>query len=371
MHFIHAGNNIQTKKVAKQKKKNRKTEGSGGAGRSTVVFPPREPSFTGLDFKFSVLPGGGRAPESGPWSRGPTLCGRRGRCSRGGRTRREVRSGLHSGKSRGSRLSGGFSERAPGLRELLSLPAAAAHAQAQTLQTEPQAAGVPPRDPPAPPAEPPGARAPATRPLRVTRALRGPGGPRRDLSASPAAPPPVPPGPTLSRRCWAERPAGPGPRAPHLGGHGGRILGPGRPAPLPRRVCRPESAGRGRRQRRLRLGPGAAAAAAPPRPRVSALGDSSRRPLLQFLKLPGCAAPAPAGRASHLPRRARRGRRKRARCPRPARPPLPLSAPARSLHPGPRLRAPFVPALRAASASGGRGRITAPGRSLPGRPWGR
>ena len=173
------------------------------------------------------------------------------------------------------------------------------------------------------------------------------------------------------RRCWAERPAGPGPRAPHLGGHGGRIPSPGRPAPLPRRVCRPELAGRGRRRRRLRLGPGAAAAAAPPGPRVSALGDSSRRPLLQFLKLPGCAAPAPAGRASHLPRRARRGRRKRARCPRPARPPLPLSAPARSLRPGPRLRAPFVAALRAASASGGRGRGRRPGhgpRPLPAWP---
>lgn len=38
------------------------------------------------------------------------------------------------------------------------------------------------------------------------------------------------------------------------------------------------------------------------------LGDSRRRPRLQFLKVPGCAAPAPAGQASHGPRRARRKR---------------------------------------------------------------
>lgn len=111
-------------------------------------------------------------------------------------------------------------------------------------------------------------------------------------------------------------------------------------------------------RRRLRPGPESRLWATP-----------AAAPLLQFLKLPGCAAPAPAGRASHPPRRARRGRRKRARCPRPARPPLPLSAPARSLRLGPRRRRPLSQGSGPRPPSGGRGRARSRSPSRPRPAW--
>nr|CAI9708223.1 unnamed protein product [Rangifer tarandus platyrhynchus] len=247
------------------------------------------------------------------------------------------------------RRAGGFAGRAPGsCGNFPSLsPGRGPHAQAQTLQTALRAAGVPPRAPQ------PSPRAPRPRPL-VRPACPEPGRGRVGPGATPRPPrlrcrprtPPAgrdpPPAPPQGRAAGP----GPGPRSPHLGGHGGRICPPpsardgrllSRAAAIgPRRPDESEGGGGGygwapaRRRRRLRPGPESRLWATP-----------AAAPLLQFLKLPGCAAPAPAGRASHLSRRARRGRRKRARCPRPARPPLPLSTPARSLRLGPRRRRPL------------------------------
>lgn len=102
-----------------------------------------------------------------------------------------------------------------------------------------------------------------------------------------------------------------------------------------------------------------------------------RRPLLQFLKVPGCAAPAPAGRASHLPRRARRPAEARPGPSAAARPPRLLAAPAlRRAAPPPRAVAAAAgrpwsrmgAASRAAAGSGQAPRAMA--RTLRGRPTG-
>lgn len=68
---------------------------------------------------------------------------------------------------------------------------------------------------------------PSAPPLRCPKRRPGP----RGLASDPAGalrPP-------SRRRRGAERPARPAPRAPHLGGHGGRFPGPAGPAGLPRR----------------------------------------------------------------------------------------------------------------------------------------
>lgn len=201
----------------------------------------------------------------------------------------------------GSRRAGSSSGRAPGsCGNFPSLPPGRGpHAQAQTLQTAPRAAGVPPRAPQ------PSPRAPWLRPRPLVRpacpepgpSWVGPGAtprpPRRRRRPRPRPPPRPSPAPPQGRAAGP----GPGPRSPHLGGHGGRIsplaLGPGRSAPLPRRGYRPQAARRkrGRRRRQLQLGPGAAAA--PPRPRVSALGDSSRRPAPPVPETPRLRGPRP------------------------------------------------------------------------------
>lgn len=168
------------------------------------------------------------------------------------------------------------------------------------------------------------------------------------------------------RRRGAERPVRPAPRAPHLGGHGGRFPGPGGSAGLPR--CGASALGGRGGRLRLRFGGSAAAARRggsasallsalrPPR-----LGDSRRRPRLQFLKVPGCAAPAPAGQASHGPRRARRKRAWGL-----GRSPASSPAPASALTPPP--EAPSTGALARAAAAGpdgrrGRGLVSAAERS--------
>lgn len=96
---------------------------------------------------------------------------------------------------------------------------AAARAQAQTLRRRraPRRRGSRPSPPP--PASPRRhagggwlGRGPALGPAERPPGLLGP-------------PPPAPP--TLPVPPWAERPAGPAPRAPHLGGHGGRVPRPG------------------------------------------------------------------------------------------------------------------------------------------------
>lgn len=211
---------------------------------------------------------------------------------------REAGDGQQPPGARGSRAAGTFR------------PGALASAQVQTLQS----------------------RLPGSRPQRSSApvpeaAARAAGiheRPRRGSSAS-----------LPRRRSGAERPARPAPRAPHLGGHGGRFPGPAGPAGLPRRGASfgPRQAARtaaavaggcGPARRRGGSVSALLSALGPPR-----LGTSRRRPRLQFLKVPGCAAPAPAGQASHGPRRARRGRRKRAwglgRSP--ASTPAPASAP--------------------------------------------
>lgn len=120
---------------------------------------------------------------------------------------------------------------------------------------------------------------------------------RRGASASP-------------RRRGAERPVRPAPRAPHLGGHGGRFPGPGGPAGLP---CCGASALSGRGGRlRLRFGGCGPARRLRLSPALGAPAPAARRlpppPAPAVPESPGCAAPAPAGQASHGPRRARRKR---------------------------------------------------------------
>lgn len=184
-------------------------------------------------------------------------------------------------------------------------------------------------------AKPPPGRTPLPPALLRSGARGGGPGPRRLASDPPGA---------LRHPSAAAEPNG---RAglrrapPHLGGHGGRFPGPGGPAGLRRRGasalagggrtasavsggCGPARRGTARLCAEAPSSPPLLSALGPPR-----LGDSRRRPRLQFLKVPGCAAPAPAGQASHGPRRARRGRRKRAwglgRSP--ASSPAPASAP--------------------------------------------
>lgn len=213
---------------------------------------------------------------------------------------REAGDGRQPPGVRGSRAAGTFR------------PGALASAQVQTLQSR------------LPGSRPQRSSAPV--PEAAARAAGTRERPRRGSSAS-----------LPRRRSGAERPARPAPRAPHLGGHGGRFPGPAGPAGLPRRGASfgPRRAARTAAAAAVAGGCGPArrrggsvsallSALGPPR-----LGASRRRPRLQFLKVPGCAAPAPAGQASHGPRRARRGRRKRAwglgRSP--ASTPAPASAP--------------------------------------------
>lgn len=282
----------------------------------------------------------------------------------------------------GSRRAGSSSGRAPGsCGNFPSLRARPRPTRSGANFADGAASGRGPA--PRPPAETPSAPAPAPRPPCVPRARPELGGPRRDPSASPAAPPPAPPPPAATLPRAAAGPSGrPGARAalpsPWWPWRADLppALGPGRSAPLPRRGYRPQAAGRkrGRRRRQLRLGPGAAAA--PPRPRVSALGDSSRRPAPPVPETPRLRGPRP--RRPSLPSTAACAAR-----PAEARP-VPWAGPASSPtfrprpEPPPRAAppAPFVAGLGAASPERrpGSGRIMVPpptASRLAAPPWGR
>lgn len=106
------------------------------------------------------------------------------------------------------------------------------------------------------------------------------------------------------RHRGAERPVRPAPRAPHLGGHGGRFPGPGGSAGLPR--C--GASALGGRGGRLRL-------------RFSGCGPARR------LRLgPALSAPAPAARRLPPPPAPAVPESPRLRGPRPRRPSLPWTA---------------------------------------------
>lgn len=185
---------------------------------------------------------------------------------------REAGDGRQPPGVRGSRAAGTFR------------PGALASAQVQTLQSR------------LPGSRPQRSSAPV--PEAAARAAGTRERPRRGSSAS-----------FPRRRSGAERPARPAPRAPHLGGHGGRFPGPAGPAGLrrrgasfgPRRAARTAAAVAGgcgpARRLRLSLALGARAPAArrlppPPAPAVPESprlrGPRPRRPSLPWTA--ACAA---------------------------------------------------------------------------------
>lgn len=372
-YFIHAGNNIQIEKVAKQKRKKKKTqhkkiEGSGSARDVSLGFFSLLRRLDSLACILNSQSGRARVglPKAARGAGGshPLRREERTRLPR----RPDARSGgewtplgTESGAPGGRAAPQGGRRAAAGTFPP-SRPAAA-HTLRRKLcrrrRERPGSRPAPPSRAPARPGSGPGpssalrAPSPARAGWAPARPLGLPGGAAARAPAPRRDPPP--------RRRRAERPARGLGRAPltlvaMAGGsppspsaRDGRLLS--RAAAIgPRRPDESEGGGGGSyswapARRRLRPGPESRLWATP-----------AAAPLLQFLKLPGCAAPAPAGRASHLPRRARRGRRKRARCPGPARPPLPLSAPARSLRLGPRRRRPLSQGSGPRPPSGGRGR---------------
>ncbi|XP_044914603.1 basic proline-rich protein-like [Felis catus] len=349
----------------KGKNNNKKNEGSGGAGRSVCGFRPRQHWLADSHLKCPVPSAGAPVPQNRPAPLGSHPPAEGGAllaaaAAAAGR-------GRHSGQDRGIPAAGRLPQTSSGAEGTFppSGPAAA-HAHAQTLQTPPLASGVPPRDPPAPRAEPPNVRAP------------------RDWAAPPPPAPPAP-APTLPRAAAGPsgRPAGPAPRAPHLGGHGGRLPRPGTAGSSPA----PRLSARGGRAR--------AAAAATAGPRRCGGGGSASAPSL------GAQAPPLGARRLRPPPAPPVPETPRLRGPRPCRPSLPFTAacaarpaearpvpsagpassptfrPRPEPPPGPRRRrrrrllrrAPFVPAPAASREAAGPGsapRVAARGKTSRG-----